>query len=281
MSSTPPTVGFEASRPPPRPIAGARGLTTSVARTRPTSWLPTGSGTPMPMTTTGVSRASTTPTCCPPCVPPASSSTSPVATHRGDRPVVARVSADEPDGAGLTRLAVEVDDREVTAIDIPCTTTAFDVVCPTTAAGDLSVDLAALPEGRHVMRPAASEHRASGDPWSVTIDRTPPPAPENLRLEHFHAAASAVATFGWDVAADPALSGGVPGSGIARSEVRYSVNGSDFGPWAASDEDSVDVAGLQLGDTVGLQARASTRSATSPPWRAPRMRSSSATRIRR
>ena len=178
---------------------------------------------------------------------------------RGDRPVVARVSADEPDGAGLTRLAVDVDDREVAAIDVPCTSTAFDVVCPTTAAGDVSVDLAALAEGRHVMRAAArddEQHRATGEPWSVTIDRTPPPAPENVRLERFGAAASAVATFGWDVPADPDLPGGVPGSGVARSEVRYSVNGSDFGPWAASDEDSLDIAGLQLGDTVGLQVRA-------------------------
>ena len=179
--------------------------------------------------------------------------------HRGDRPVDARLSADEPDGAGLTRLAVDVNDRQVAAIDVPCTTTAFDVVCPTTAAGDVSVNLVALAEGRHEMRPAArddEQHHATGEAWSVTIDRTPPPAPENVRLERFGLAASTVATFGWDVPADPDLPGGVPGSGVARSEVRYSVNGSDFGPWAPSAEDSLDIAGLQLGDTVGLQVRA-------------------------
>jgi hypothetical protein len=156
-------------------------------------------------------------------------------------------------------MAIDVDDREVAVVDVPCTRTAFDVVCPGTAAGDVSVDLAVLAEGRHVMRAAArddEQHRATGEPWSVRIDRTPPPAPENLRLERFGAAASALATFGWDVPADPDLPGGVPGSGVARSEVRYSVEGSGFGPWAVSAEDSLDIAGLQLGDTVGLQVRA-------------------------
>ena len=178
--------------------------------------------------------------------------------HRGDRPVDARVSADEPDGAGLTRLAVDVDDREVAAIDVPCTTTAFDVVCPTTAAGDVSVDLGALAEGRHAMRPAArddEQHRATGEPWSITIDRTPPPAPENVRLERFGAAAPAVATFGWDVPPDPDLPGGVPGSGVARSEVRYGVNGSVYGGWAASEEDGIDIAEVRQGDVVDLQVR--------------------------
>ena len=169
------------------------------------------------------------------------------------------MSADEPDGAGLTRLGVDVDDRQVADVEVPCTSTAFDLVCPTAAAADVSVDLATLAEGRHMVRAAARDderHRATGAPWSVVIDRTAPPAAENVRLERFSGRGVPVATFGWDVPADPDLPGGVPGSGVARSEVRYSVNGSDFGPWAPSAEDSLDIAGLQLGDTVGLQVRA-------------------------
>jgi len=174
---------------------------------------------------------------------------------RGDRVVAARVSADEPDGAGLTRLAVDVDDRQVADVEIPCAASAFDLVCPTVAAADVSVDLATLAEGRHVARAAARDderHRATSPPWSVTIDRTAPPVPENLRLERF---GGGVATFGWDAPDDPDLPGGVAGSGVVRTEVRYGVNGSAFGPWAASEEDGVEIAGLRQGDVVGLEVR--------------------------
>ena len=178
---------------------------------------------------------------------------------RGDRSAVAHVVAQQPDGAGLTRLAIDVDDREVAAVDVACTVTAFDVVCPTTAAGEVSIDLATLAEGRHSVRAVArddEQHRATSAPWNVTIDRTPPPAPENVRLERFGGAGAPIATFGWDAPADPDLSDGAPGSGVARTEVRYGVNGSGYGPWATSAEDSIDLVGLHPGDVVALQVRA-------------------------
>jgi len=178
---------------------------------------------------------------------------------RGDRSAVARVVAQQPDGAGLTRLAVDVDGREVAAIDVACTVTAFDVACPTTAAGEVVVDLATLAEGRHSIRAVArddEQHRATGPPWSVTIDRTAPPAVENVRLERFAGAGAPIATFGWDAPDDSLLPDGAPGSGVARTEVRYGVNGSGYGPWATSAEDSVDLAGLRPGDVVALQVRA-------------------------
>ncbi len=168
------------------------------------------------------------------------------------------MSADEPDGAGLTRLGVDVDDRQVANVEVPCTVTAFDLVCPTAIAADMSVDLATLAEGRHVVRAAAhddEQHRATRAPWSVTIDRTAPPAPENLRLERFAGGGVPVATFGWDAPDDPDLPGGVAGSGVVRTEVRYRVNETDYRAWAASEEDSIEIAGLRQGDVVGLQAR--------------------------
>ena len=177
---------------------------------------------------------------------------------RGDHSAVAHVVAQQPNGAGLTRLAVDVDGREPADVEVPCTVNVFDRVCPTTAAGDVAVDFATLAEGRHSVRAVArddEQHRATSAPWSVTIDRTAPPAPENVRLERFGGAGAPIATFGWDAPDDPLLPDGVPGSGVARTEVRYSVNGSGYGPWATSAEDSVDLAGLHPGDVVALQVR--------------------------
>jgi YD repeat-containing protein len=171
------------------------------------------------------------------------------------------VAADQPDGAGLRRLLVERSNgTEIEGEDVPCTATPFDLVCPTQGTANLDVSFVNVPEGEQTIRAAADddeEHHATSDEWKVLVDKTAPPAPDDLRLQYFDPAETPgpVATIGWNVPDDPMLPDGSEGAGVDRTEVRYGVNGGPKTVWATAPEDAVEVAGLAAGSVVEIEVR--------------------------
>lgn len=170
------------------------------------------------------------------------------------------VAAAEPDGAGLRRLGVErTSGDEIAGSDIACVATPFDLVCPTSDSSSLSVSFANVPEGEQSIRGAAADdegHRAFSDSWHVRVDRTPPTAASRIELKYFDSAdPGKTATIGWLAGEDPELPGAVPGSGEAEASVRYRTNGGQWSPWSTTNADSVDVSGVNTGDTIDVEVR--------------------------
>lgn len=184
------------------------------------------------------------------------------------------VAADQPDGAGLRRLLVERSNgTEIEGEDVPCTTTPFDLVCPTNRTTNLDVSFANVPEGEQTIRAAADddeEHHATSDGWNVLVDKTPPTAASDFQLSYVNPSdPTASATITWEMPEDPDLPGDIPGSGIAKTELRYRIDSGAWSAWQdsnAPDAPGVDenpvgdgdliLMGGESGDVVSLEVRA-------------------------
>lgn len=164
------------------------------------------------------------------------------------------VTADQPDGAGLRRLAVEREDgSEVLGENVPCTTTPFDLVCPTTHATALDVDFSGFPEGALTIRAAATddeEHQETSDVWTVLVDKTPPAfvsEPSDDDDEEADAASLAsdstddASMVSWPGAEDPDLADGTAGSDVDHYRWRYRASSSaSWSAWTTTPDENTD-----------------------------------------
>jgi YD repeat-containing protein len=195
---------------------------------------------------------------------------------RGVAPIPVFISANEPDGAGLVRLAAEeVGGSEVAHLAPPCAATLFDRICPQVYAGDTTADLSGLSEGRHELRATATDdenNTGSTSSWSVLIDRTAP-TPRGT-VDAVLDEDDGTADLTWDPTTDPALPTGEHGSGFERYEVRTRSEGGTWSPaltLAPTDYPTVDLGPHATGDRVEYEIKAydklgnvSTASATLP-----------------
>jgi hypothetical protein len=170
------------------------------------------------------------------------------------------VSAKEPDGAGLKRLAVErASGEEIAGQSVPCAATTFDLVCPTAYAASFDVSFANVPEGRQVVKATATDEEANRSEtadWTLSVDKSAPLTPSDLRLSFFSVDDPAgTASFAWN-AEDPDLSDGTEGSGVERTEVRSQVGNGPLTAWTDAADNTVELSGLTAGDAVHLQVRA-------------------------
>jgi YD repeat-containing protein len=139
---------------------------------------------------------------------------------QGVAPISVTISATQPDGAGLVKLAVEKDGGpEVAQVAPPCTDTPFDRICPQSYAASTPADLSVLPEGQHALRAIARDdetNAAASDGWKVNIDRSAPAVPSDLVLGEPDE--NGMAFLSW-VSDDPLLPGDVAGSGVQSCSV--------------------------------------------------------------
>jgi Concanavalin A-like lectin/glucanases superfamily/Putative amidase domain len=121
-----------------------------------------------------------------------------------------------------------------------------------------TVDTSALPEGKQEFSAHwidGNGDSASGSPWDVYIDRTAPSAPTDFAVQRF-IEGEGTATLQWQ-SSDPDLPGGTPGSGIGKAEYRYQIGTGPWTEWAETPTASLDVPGVQSGDSVTVEVKAS------------------------
>ena len=166
-------------------------------------------------------------------------------------------AADPRPGAGIpntgvARLAITRDGGTEVAYSSPDCTAG----CPGSYATDLSVDAADLSEGRHSFVAKAvdpTNSASSSDEWQVTVDRTAPTLPTDLRLV---AVDGPRATVEWTPSDDPDLADGAAGAGIGHYEIKTQVDDGDWSDWQTAANREITVSPVSTGDTVQVEVRA-------------------------
>lgn len=107
-------------------------------------------------------------------------------------------------------------------------------ICPASDFLPLVVDTNPMPEGTNRFRAWAQDPAGNvgNEFWTVIIDRTPPPAPPNIR---FLTSDEGSGQGAWDESVDPVLSDGTPGSGTTHYRYRSRVNGGAWPDWSEID----------------------------------------------
>jgi len=162
--------------------------------------------------------------------------------------------------SGVRRVAVEeVDGPEIAASTPTCTSTTNPPrTCPTTVSPSVSIDATTLSEGAHTFRQITQDLAGNSGvsaSWVIHVDRTAPSAPSNFQQSLFYPNDPDPAVIiNWE-SSDPNLADGSPGSGVATSLVRYSVNGGALSAWQEADGSSIEISGVSVGMTVAIEAR--------------------------
>ena len=166
-------------------------------------------------------------------------------------------------GSGMTRVWLEgTGTGEIASSPAPCdpthhTESLDNRICPASYSADISVDSSLLPEGRNEFTVHATDvasNSGMSDPWSVYIDRTPPEAPASFTSDSYDPSTKEWIV-SWDPGTDPDLPDGSAGSGVATSELRYSVNGGPFSAWETGEVAELTVPNAEIGDQVTLEVR--------------------------
>ena len=172
------------------------------------------------------------------------------------------VSARDP-GAGIERLAVErLPSPELAADGAPCdphhhTASLDGAVCPADASADMSVDTAALPEGKQELRAVATDPAENGGEskhWSVLVDRTPPNDVGAMDADLDDDAR--LATVSWDAADDPDLPDGIDGSGTSAYRYSWSRPNLAASPWEETADGQFDVPDAVEGEALVVSVQA-------------------------
>ena len=149
---------------------------------------------------------------------------------------------------------------EVVSSNAPCST----FICPDSYSADVSIGTSGLPEGANTFTAHAVDlvrHATDGPSWTVLVDRTGPNAPSEFEIWSFDPVTQEAVIDWTQEATDPDLPTGEPGSGVARSEYRYRVNGGAWGEWTdpSTDEDAGSSAftasNVTAGDVIDVEAR--------------------------
>lgn len=183
---------------------------------------------------------------------------------QGNASIAATVTGASPDGAGLRTLGLEEAGRtpKLGSTTLTCGVQAVDDVCPLTASSTYSVNAPAISEGAHSFRVLATDdegNASASSPWTVSIDRTAPPAPKNFRLSDYDATRSSTAIVIFDSPVDPVLPDGSRGAEGERAEARFAVNGGGFSAWAPALDGTVSVSGVSSGASISVEARTTDR----------------------
>lgn len=153
---------------------------------------------------------------------------------------------------GVKRVAIEA----VGGAELSASTSGCILVCPKVFSAGLSYSTANLPEGEHQLRATAQDALgtpATSPPWTVVVDRSPPPAPSDFSVDDYDAANN-TATITWEDPEDPDLPDGALGSGVAMREGRYRVNDGAWSAWTETNEELV-VSSTAVGDKITVEAR--------------------------
>jgi hypothetical protein len=131
-------------------------------------------------------------------------------------------------------------------------------ICAQSFSSTSTVDTSGFAEGTHTFVAHASDvagNVGGSAPWTIYVDRTPPPAPASIGLWSYDPA-TGIADFGFSGGDDPRLADGAPGSGVDHFQYRYAVDGGAWSAWTDTDDTGFDVPGAAVGDSVAVEARA-------------------------
>jgi hypothetical protein len=179
------------------------------------------------------------------------------------RSVYALTTSASDAGSGVARAWVErIGAGEILWSAAPCDPThhtpALDTrICPETFSFTGNVDTTTLPEGAHTFVEKARDVAANvgaSETWPVYVDRTPPTAATNFRLQFFDPATGEY-SIDWDDLRDPPLADGTPGSGVAREEFHYRVGAGAWSTWLDVDDEAFDLTGGIDGSVISIEVR--------------------------
>ncbi len=128
-------------------------------------------------------------------------------------------------------------------------------ICPPNESLPLTIDTNPFPEGTNKFRAwAVDPARNIGESlWNVIVDRTPPPAPPNIR---FLTPDEGSGQADWDTSIDPILADGTPASGTTHYRYRSQVNGGAWTDWNEIDaprQITDEVFDRPIGTAVGFE----------------------------
>jgi hypothetical protein len=130
-------------------------------------------------------------------------------------------------------------------------------ICPATFTFSRTIDTTQLPEGTNAFGTSVTDYAGNtgtGNSWSFAIDRTAPDLASGFSLGTYDDSYD-LQTVSWSAGADPALPDGTPGSGVAKTEVRYGYDGGALGDWQAVDGTSFTAANAFPTHTLDVEVR--------------------------
>lgn len=185
----------------------------------------------------------------------------------GDGPEVAtdgQLAEGSYAGPGFATVGVSAEDTESGVQAVRVTKASGEVLdedhatcsgsCPASFSADLTVSLSDFPEGPVLLRAEAVDARGNdeaSEDVELILDRTPPPAPTNIRQVGGDDTSVLVS---WSHEPDADIDPDTPGSGHSHMRFRSQRNGGSFSPWATTGDDASIGAGPGDNVTVEVQA---------------------------
>ncbi|WP_027007873.1 DNRLRE domain-containing protein [Conexibacter woesei] len=159
--------------------------------------------------------------------------------------------------SGIRRVALEEGDNasQPTASQSTCSDpTSPPRTCPASVSPTLAVDESGLSEGAHHFRQVTQDlagNTSVSPPWAVNVDRTGPGIVPWFFDDYDDETGTTFIS--WLPVADPALSGGIPGSGLQSYTYQYAVDGGTWSTPVTTTQPSFAIAGLVSTSRVSLQ----------------------------
>jgi len=147
--------------------------------------------------------------------------------------------------------------------------TCVAVLCPISRKASFQINTTAMPEGEQTLRAFSIDgllRRTESQPWTVTVDRTPPSQPGQATVDFDPEEQVAVLSIppGGD---PPAASNGTPGSGVEGVQYRDQEPDGTWNDWQTVEPGGQATLYREEGDTFAMQTRTVDRSHNSSETR--------------